>query len=227
MSERKSVEGVGDAMLAGVAKPRCQSRGASPQVIVIVSAILSICVVGCYQQRVGNVQHADAMGDVATDTSEPSVLVVASEHREFAFAAAKDVLRSMRFELNRIDGREGVITTQPKFSSGLATPWDVEQSSMREEVQDLFHKHSRVVRVVLMDDALGVRIEVSAALLRTQSPGQKIAPRAVALSTTTIDVTPSDGKSVQEIGITHVVGRDEELESRVVQGVRKALEQKH
>ncbi len=57
-----------------------------------------------------------------------------------AFDAAREALRDLRFDLERVDARLGVITSRPHATDGLATPWDLDQTSSRQEVQDLMHQ---------------------------------------------------------------------------------------
>jgi hypothetical protein len=64
-----------------------------------------------------------------------------------AFDATRDVLRSYRFALERVDAANGVITTQQKFSPGLGALWDQEQSTMSDEFEDFLNQRSRRVRV--------------------------------------------------------------------------------
>lgn len=64
-----------------------------------------------------------------------------------AFDAARHVLRDHRFDLNRVDGQAGVISTYVKSSAGLLSPWDSEQSSPGQEVEDLLNYQQRRVRV--------------------------------------------------------------------------------
>lgn len=63
------------------------------------------------------------------------------------FSAMRDTLRDHGFLLERVDAFSGVITTQPKGTAGLATPWDQEQQTAGDELSDLAHRHQRVVRV--------------------------------------------------------------------------------
>jgi hypothetical protein len=70
-----------------------------------------------------------------------------------AFDAAREVLREYRFDLERIDARGGVITTRSKQTSGFATPWDAEQSSLRSEWEDLLNRQRRRVRIVFAPTA--------------------------------------------------------------------------
>src|SRR5262245_10700892 len=64
-----------------------------------------------------------------------------------AFEAAKEALRDFDFSLERVDAAGGVITTRSKSTGGLGTPWDREQSTFGQEVEDLMDRQSRVARV--------------------------------------------------------------------------------
>ncbi len=64
-----------------------------------------------------------------------------------AFDAARESLRDLRFHLDRVDAASGVITTSPKPTSGLATPWDSEQSGIDQEWEDFINRQRRTVRV--------------------------------------------------------------------------------
>src|SRR5262245_24222130 len=77
----------------------------------------------------------------------PTTFTVPAGEYAKAFDSARDILRGHRFELERIDAQGGVITTQPKSTVGLATPWDREQSTLHQEFDDLFNQQRRVVRI--------------------------------------------------------------------------------
>lgn len=64
-----------------------------------------------------------------------------------AFDAAREVLRARFYQLERVDAQAGVITTAPKPTAGLATPWDPDQSSPGQEVEELFNQRTRTVRI--------------------------------------------------------------------------------
>lgn len=64
-----------------------------------------------------------------------------------AFEAAREALIDCRFVLERVDAGAGVITTVPKASAGLLTPWDGEQGGMSAELDDALNAQRRVVRV--------------------------------------------------------------------------------
>ncbi len=71
---------------------------------------------------------------------------------EVAFNAAREVLGDYRFELDRIDARGGVLTTRPKATSGLATPWDREQVGFDQELEDLASQQQRRVRISFLPE---------------------------------------------------------------------------
>lgn len=78
---------------------------------------------------------------------ETHVVQTASGEYARAFEAVKETLLASRFELDRIDAANGVITTQPKATMGVFSPWDGEQSDLSEEIRDGLNAHVRVVRV--------------------------------------------------------------------------------
>ncbi|MGE3109983.1 MAG: hypothetical protein AB7G11_07205 [Phycisphaerales bacterium] len=88
---------------------------------------------------------------LACSNTPPSadIALDASEYAP-AFDAARLVLRDMRFDLERIDARVGVISTAPKRTAGLATPWDREQQTAGQELEDLVQHQRRVVRVTFV-----------------------------------------------------------------------------
>lgn len=112
-----------------------------------------------------------------------------------AFDAARQTLIDARFDLERVDARAGVITTRPKSTAGLATPWDAEQSSISQEVEDLANQQQRTIRVwfepeIRADPApedlrhiegpMVVRVEV--VIERVHKPGWRIETTAVRFS---------------------------------------------
>lgn len=105
-----------------------------------------------------------------------------------AFDAARTVLRDGGFVLERVDARAGVITTQPKTTAGIATPWHGEQSSLAQDVEDLLQRQQRVARVtfaarggagdmLLVDSPAEMSVHV--VVQRLQVPGRKLEPEAM------------------------------------------------
>ncbi|MBX3388193.1 MAG: hypothetical protein KF691_01915 [Phycisphaeraceae bacterium] len=81
-------------------------------------------------------------------TAQPSdIRVQASEYNE-AFTAARDVLHSYRFPLDRIDARAGVLTTRTSASAGFLTPWTGRETTMSQAWEDTIHNQQRRVEVV-------------------------------------------------------------------------------
>lgn len=88
-----------------------------------------------------------AQGEAQTQDNAVAVVHLSAGQYAQGFNAARDVIRDMGFIMDRVDAQAGVMTTQPKSSAGLATPWDREQSSMGQEVEDALHRNRRVVRI--------------------------------------------------------------------------------
>lgn len=88
-----------------------------------------------------------ALGGCGTSRATTRVVEVAPGRYAQAFDAARETLRDYNFTLDRVDARAGVITSEPRFSIGLANPIDPVQSTARQEIQDLLNQQDRRVRV--------------------------------------------------------------------------------
>lgn len=80
----------------------------------------------------------------------PDVAVPAAEYAE-AFTAARDVLHSYRFALDRIDARAGVLTTHARGSAGLFTPWTGQETTPGQQWEDTIHDQQRRVEIVFSE----------------------------------------------------------------------------
>ncbi|MBC7834975.1 MAG: hypothetical protein H7Y88_07725 [Phycisphaerales bacterium] len=86
----------------------------------------------------------------ACSTDTTTELAVAPGQYAATFDAATATLRDWRFQLERIDGTAGVITTQPRTSGGAATPFDGIQSAPYDEVDELMSRERRRVRITFI-----------------------------------------------------------------------------
>lgn len=89
---------------------------------------------------------AAGMVGCASPRIEPVVDVPAGRYEE-AFQSAREVLRERRFSIDRVDARAGVITTRARSSAGLVTPWDGDQSTIEQEIDDAANWQQRRVRI--------------------------------------------------------------------------------
>ncbi len=99
------------------------------------------------------------------------------------FDASREVLARRRFTLDRVDAARGVITTLPKRTAGLATPWDTEQSSLSQEAQDLVHQQERIARVTFEPPEAPTRVLVEVVVHRVRRPNWRVETDAIRLST--------------------------------------------
>ncbi len=148
-----------------------------------------------------------------------------------AFDAAREVLRSYRFTLNRVDARAGVITTDPKPSAGLASPWDLEQSTPTQEIDDLLNQQRRRVRVSfapesstdhatdLLESPVTLAARVEVVIDRVHVRGMRPSAKAILLSSQTYD-PQATAPAQYEVPVT----RDEYLESRLAAEIRKKIQ---
>lgn len=118
-----------------------------------------------------------------------------------SFEAAKSVLRDASFELDRVDARAGIITTHPRSSAGLATPWIDHTETLGEATSDLMNSDRRIA-VVRFSPAGRVEDERSSDLRaydgvmlaevtvereRLYRPDQRVDPTSIRLRSRTID----------------------------------------
>lgn len=112
-----------------------------------------------------------------------------------AFQAAKDVLRNYEFELDRVDAREGIITTAPRAWSGAATPWLPYSSQPLDAVEGLMQFEQRTARVEfrpasdtaaeiadLRDFQGELTAEVTVTVERLYRPGRRVDATSVRLT---------------------------------------------
>lgn len=90
---------------------------------------------------------AAILGGCSSPPDGPRDFAVAPGAYDQAFSATREVLRDMRFDLERVDAASGVITTKPHFSQGLFEPWDPTQSGFDQEWEDAMNMQAREVRV--------------------------------------------------------------------------------
>jgi hypothetical protein len=134
------------------------------------------------------------LGGCAAEPSAPAEILVMPGGYAEAFEAAKGAVLEGGFELDRVDARGGVISSRPKGTGGLATPWDTEQTTLEQELEDLANQQMRVVRITFWpegedvqmspegdlrdeDRALRARVEVS--VQRVHRPGWRIETTSV------------------------------------------------
>jgi len=152
-----------------------------------------------------------------------------------AFDAALETLREFRFPIDRVDATAGVITTASKQSSGLASPWDIEQSTPTQEVEDLLALHSRRVRITFEDavqspaanaiefNAGPVRGRVEAVVDRRYVRGWRLSSSAILQSDFTTDTVAASRGQPQQFDAP--LSRDERLEARLASRIRQRLSQ--
>jgi hypothetical protein len=197
------------------------------------AAIAAACV-----QMIGGCASAPS----ANIADSATVQVGAGEYAR-AFDAARRVLRDRGFILERVDARSGIITTQPKTTAGLATPWDREQQSLAQEVEDFLQRQQRVVRVTFEPAAgaepasdggsqppenlntastpLTMRVQVT--IERISVPGRRLEPEAIKESTYTYD--PALGARGMQPSYEVATRRDAAGERRLVELIQAALAQ--
>lgn len=144
-----------------------------------------------------------------------------------AFDAAKEALRDFMFLPERIDSEQGVISTRPKATSGLATPWDSEQSTIGQELEDLLQQQTRVARITFTPadpsapGSSGGSGHVEVVVYRTYVRGWRPSTKAILYSGFSRDpVGESRGRADQ---FQVPVSRDDRLAERIAGNIRDRL----
>ena len=145
-----------------------------------------------------------------------------------------------------------MLSTRGKPSDGLATPWDLEQTTTRQELEDLVNQQTRRVRVVFLTPVVrpgqappddlddlpplqdapmpqdlfahtgSVTMRVVVTRARTQRPGWRLATNSVRSSTFAFD--PARAETADAAEYESPAGEDKDLALRVVEQVRVALD---
>lgn len=171
---------------------------------------------------------ASTLGGCVSGRPEPTVTMAGGVYAA-GFDAAREALRAAGFELDRVDAAAGTITSQPRASSGLATPWDTQQSGAMQELSDLLNQQRRRVRITFT--AAGaqtppvssgpVEATVEVYVDRLQQPGLRVPSKAVNLWTVTRD--PAQAERGLGTAYQTAVQRDRELERRIADDIERRM----
>ncbi len=156
------------------------------------------------------------------------------------FETARDVLRRQGFKIQRVDARAGVITTSPKPTGGLLTPWDSQQATPYAEFEDALANQRRSVRVTFEPDGIetgdpttydlrlwgetGVgsgTVRVHVTLERIHRPGWRVDTQSVRLATRTQD--PVLRRRGMDPVYTVAFAQDPELASELAERIRRGV----
>lgn len=197
------------------------------------AAIAAACV-----QMIGGC----ATGPSANVADSATVQVGTGEYAR-TFDAARRVLRDRGFILERVDARAGIITTRPKTTAGLATPWDLEQQSLAQEAEDFLQRQQRVVRVTfepvagadaspeggsqppanLSTGSTPLTMRVQVTIERISVPGRRLEPEAIKESTYAYD--PALGARGMQPSYDVATRRDAAGERRLIELIQAATAQ--
>lgn len=169
-----------------------------------------------------------------TSPPPPTALTVEPDQYDAAFQAVKDVLRDFEFELDRVDARAGIITTVPRASSGIATPWIPHTSTAQDAFEGLAQFEQRTARVEFVpqdgkqsservepaDLTRTMRIEVQ--VERLYRPGRRVNATSVRLTSFTFDPRSSHGGG-NASGFASPQGKDAALADRLMRAIRESI----
>jgi hypothetical protein len=178
----------------------------------------SNCVLGIVCVGVLAVLFAGGCNGSAVYRGHDFTLDSAGVDRTRVIEVVREVLSNHRFVIDRVDGRRGIVTTAYKSTQGIASPWDAEQGSLKEESADFVNQHERSVRVTIAEDG---EIVVSVHVQRVHRPAWRIETESISRSThaTVID---EEGKREPSSMVTPI-GVDGQLARRIGEEITQRL----
>ncbi|MGV6814568.1 MAG: hypothetical protein ACWA5W_06095 [Phycisphaerales bacterium] len=149
----------------------------------------------------------------------------APDQYEIIFRAAREVLSEYRFGINRVDLSRGILTTHPKRTSGLATLWDREQSSLDQELEDFANQHEREVRITFTvpeehtQAPATMRVEVM--VYRIHRPNWRLEPESIRLSTHA--QSRNTAGQLEKTSFREALTKDNQLADRIAQAIQDRI----
>jgi len=112
-------------------------------VVFVISALLafSLCSCGRHSKPIGPQRE----------------LTIAERNFEITWQASQDILKKYRFELDRLDRREGVIFTEPMVGKHFGEFWRHDDATMRDTVEGTIQTIYRRVVVTIRPTSPGAR----------------------------------------------------------------------
>lgn len=195
-----------------------------PATLISCAVLGMLSLGGCAAPRErGGDARALAAGGGARQAGAGDLEIAGATYAQ-VFDAAKETLADYRFAINRVDAARGLLTTHPKRTAGLASPWDQEQSSLRQDWEDLVNQQQREVRIEFIDpDESGgvVRLRVRVLVTRAHRPHWRVEPESVRLST---HARSRDVLGYFEPGsFDEQIGHDTALAARLARSVAQRL----
>jgi hypothetical protein len=174
--------------------------------------------------------------DGALSADAPAPIRIQPADYARVFDQIRDQLRDLGFILDRVDAQLGVITTMPKGTGGIMTPWDQEQSGLDDRLEDAVERHRRIVRIEFSPvgvpagspDIIDLRTEkrpieaqVSVSLYRFHAPGWRLNTQGILESTRTHDPA-LDERGMGDYGVA--IRQDDALARRIADRIKVLAE---
>jgi len=200
--------------------------GVRPLILGLALSLVSLVPPGCASSPVAPL--ADSF-------------VLAADRYGAAFQATKDMLREYEFELDRVDARRGVITTQRRQWAGLATPWIPHATGADSAIVGLLHHELRECRVTFtladepappdspIDDLdlraaqVGLRAQVQVTRFFIQRPHQRISAVSIRHRSQAIDPALLEEGLQPQFAVDE--GLDAALAGRIAADIQRRIDE--
>lgn len=199
-----------------------------PRVAVLLAACLPAlaAVPGCGPaprgERVTDVDPVEATPDYWWD--KPAESRAAAPDFDRAMDACKSVLREKFFDVDRVDARDGVVTSLPSTNSQWFEPWRQDNTTAGDVTRSSIATYRRTVRFDVARSPEGTFVVTPRVLVERQSvAGRRISGVLGFQTFTAIDQTslPAADAAGAPAPATYwyAVGRDTALEARLAEEV--------
>lgn len=150
------------------------------------------------------------------------------------FQAAKDHLRAINLELERVDAPAGVLTTAPRPYAGLATPWLPYATVPADAFDGVLHDQRLQVTVTFepaprtpdspSSQSQELLARVRATIERVYRPGRRAEPTGIRLTSFAIDPA-LESRGLQPSFVTEA-RTDDRLARRIAQAIQARSERR-
>jgi hypothetical protein len=207
-----------------------------------ITTAVTLILIGCAQR---NQRFAEPTTRMATDIDpattqpaywydKPAVAAVEGEHFQTLWKTAEEVARSYFFKIDRVDYRDGILTTEPMVSAQFFEPWRGDVRTIDASVESSLATTRRTIRFefIKLDDG-GYRVEPKVLIERRSIAEQRIT--SVVLYRQTFKRPVASGKHApsgsreSDEGVYlparywYPIGRDEALEKNIAARMESRL----
>ncbi len=169
-----------------------------------------------------------AFSGCATQTVDsPQPVMIKSVNKIRTMEIAEDVLKSMRFTIEKADTEKGIIKTKPLRGAQLFEFWRKDNASIAATAESSIHSIQRIVHLNIVQGRDTVMLDCQVNIRRLSLPenDEITQTRSAALFTSSsqkmqrLRINPEQARSMERIDL----GQDPALETKILQLIQKRI----